>query len=106
MWLMLERDEPTDYVIATGRSHSVRDLCRIAFTRVNLDFERHVVSDPGLYRPADVEHLRGDSSKAWTELGWQPEVEFEGLVEMMVDADLARIEDQLRSGRLRRSAPA
>jgi GDPmannose 4,6-dehydratase len=105
MCLMLERDEPADFVVATGRSHSVRDLCRIAFARVKLDFERHVVTDPSLYRPADVDHLRGDSGKARTDLGWEPEVDFETLVEMMVDADLAQLEDHLRSGRLRPSAP-
>jgi GDPmannose 4,6-dehydratase len=105
MCLMLERDEPADFVVATGRSHSVRDLCRIAFARVKLDFERYVVTDPSLYRPADVDHLRGDSGKARTDLGWEPEIDFETLVEMMVDADLAQLEDHLRSGRLRPSAP-
>jgi GDPmannose 4,6-dehydratase len=90
MWLMLQRDEPADYVIATGKAHSVRDLCRIAFERVDLDYERFVKIDPKLYRPAEVDHLRGDASKAARELDWQPSVSFQELVEMMVDADMAR----------------
>lgn len=90
MWLMLQRDEPTDYVIATGKAHSVRELCRIAFERVDLDYEKFVKIDPKLYRPAEVDHLRGDASKAARELEWQPSVSFQELVEMMVDADMAR----------------
>jgi GDPmannose 4,6-dehydratase len=96
MWQMLQRPEPSDYVIATGVSHSVRDLCRIAFERVGLDYERYVTFDPRLNRPAEVDHLRGDATKARTELGWEPTVSFERLIEMMVDADIARHERNLR----------
>jgi GDPmannose 4,6-dehydratase len=96
MWLMLQQPEPTDYVIATGVSHSVRDLCRVAFARVGLDYGRHVTFDPHLQRPAEVDHLRGDSTKARTDLGWVPTVEFELLIEMMVDADVGRQENRLR----------
>ncbi len=95
MWLMLQRPEPADYVVATGIAHSVRDLCRIAFNRVGLDYERHVVVDPALYRPAEVDHLRGDAARARSELGWEPTVTFDELIEGMVDADLARHEARL-----------
>jgi GDPmannose 4,6-dehydratase len=91
MWLMLQRDRPDDFVIATGVSHSVRDLIEIAFARVGLDWQTHVKVDPALLRPAEVEHLLGDASKAKRDLGWTPSVEFKQLVEMMVDADLARL---------------
>jgi GDPmannose 4,6-dehydratase len=90
MWLMLQQATPSDYVIGSGRLHTVRDLCRIAFGRVGLDFERHVTVDPTLVRPAEKVQLVGDASKARRELGWTPSVSFEQLVEMMVDADLAR----------------
>jgi GDPmannose 4,6-dehydratase len=90
MWLMLQHDEPIDYVIATGTARSVRELCRIAFERVGLDYEKHVVVDPKLYRPAEVDHLRGDASRANRDLGWSPEVSFEDLIGLMVDADMAR----------------
>ena len=91
MWLMLQQDLPDDYVIATGISHSVRDLVEIAFAHVGLDWRSHVTLDPKLIRPAEVEHLIGDSSKARQQLGWQPSVDFSGLIKMMVDADLARV---------------
>ena len=91
MWLMLQQDRPDDYVIATGISHSVRDLIEIAFGRVGLDWQKHVRVDPALLRPAEVDHLLGDASKARTELGWIPTVPFEQLVEMMVDTDLQRL---------------
>jgi GDPmannose 4,6-dehydratase len=91
MWLMLQQDKPDDYVIATGVSHSVRDLIQIAFARVGLDWQQYVRVDPALLRPAEVEHLLGDASKAKNELGWTPSVDFKQLVEMMVDADLARV---------------
>jgi len=91
MWLMLQQERPDDYVIATGVSHSVRQLIQIAFAHVGIDWERHVRVDPALLRPAEVEHLLGDSSKARRELGWKPEVSFEQLIEMMVDADLDRL---------------
>jgi GDPmannose 4,6-dehydratase len=91
MWLMLQQDRADDYVIATGKSHSVRQLIQIAFARAGLDWERHVRVDPALLRPAEVEHLLGDSAKARNELGWKPEVSFEQLIEMMVDADIERL---------------
>ena len=90
IWSMLQREEATDYVIATGVATSVREFCRIAFERVGLDYEKHVTVDPKLYRPAEVDHLRGDASKAHQELGWAPTVSLRDLVEMMVDADVAR----------------
>ncbi len=89
MWLMLQQDEPGDYVVATGQQHSVRRFCEIAFDHVGLDYRKHVVTDPSLLRPAEVETLLGDASKARSQLGWEPEVSFEQLVRMMVDADLA-----------------
>ena len=98
MWLMLQQDSPTDYVVATGVAHSVREVCRVAFARVGLDYERHVVQDRALIRPAEVEHLIGDATKARTELGWAPTVDFAGLIEMMVDADVARHTERLRAG--------
>jgi len=97
MWLMLQHDRPDDYVIATGLSYSVRDLVQIAFSHAGLDWENHVRVDPKLLRPAEVEHLIGDASKARRELGWVPSVDFKGLVEMMVDADLARLSRQTAS---------
>jgi GDPmannose 4,6-dehydratase len=89
MWLMLQQDRPDDYVIATGVSHSVRNLVEIAFTHAGLDWQKHVKIDPALMRPAEVDHLLGDPSKARAELGWTPSVNFKQLVEMMVDADIA-----------------
>ena len=91
MWLMLQQERPDDYVIATGISHSVRDLVQIAFDRVGLDWQKHVRLDPKLLRPAEVDHLIGDASKARRVLGWEPRVDFKALVEMMVDADLERL---------------
>ncbi len=91
MWLMLQQDRPDDYVISTGISHSVKELVQIGFERVGLDWQEHVKLDPAFLRPAEVDHLLGDCSKARTELGWEPKVDFRGLVEMMVDADLARL---------------
>jgi GDPmannose 4,6-dehydratase len=91
MWLMVQQPEANDYVIATGVSHSVRQLIEIAFGRVGLDWQKYVRIDPALRRPAEVEHLLGDSTKARTELGWEPKVSFRQLIEMMVDADLARL---------------
>jgi len=90
MWRMLQQPAPDDYVIATGETHSVQELCEIAFARVGLDWEKHVVVDPTLVRPAEVDLLQGDASKAKRVLGWQPKVSFRQLVEMMVDADMAR----------------
>jgi GDPmannose 4,6-dehydratase len=91
MWSMLQQPEPGDYVVATGLAHSVRDLCRIAFEHVGLDYEKHVAVDERLYRPAEVDHLLGDATKARLELGWEPRVGFEELIRMMVDADVARL---------------
>jgi GDPmannose 4,6-dehydratase len=88
MWLMLQQDEPDDYVIATGEAHTVRDLVELAFERVGLDWEEHVRIDPQFFRPAEVEHLIGDASKAREKLGWEPRTSFEELVNLMVDADL------------------
>ncbi|MEO6222981.1 MAG: GDP-mannose 4,6-dehydratase [Vicinamibacterales bacterium] len=90
MWLMLQQDRPDDYVIATGQSHSVKDLVEIAFAHAGLDWHDHVVLDPNFIRPAEVDHLIGDASKAKAQLGWVPEVRFAQLVTMMVDADLQR----------------
>lgn len=91
MWLMLQQPQPSDFVVATGVAHTVRDLCRMAFERVGLNYEKHVVVDPALYRPAEVDHLLGDASRAREVLGWEPTVGFRELVEMMVDADLERV---------------
>jgi GDPmannose 4,6-dehydratase len=90
MWRMLQRDTPADYVVATGKSHTVGELVEVAFGHAGLDWRRHVTEDPALVRPAEVDLLIGDASKARAELGWEPEVGFEALVRMMVDADLAR----------------
>ena len=105
IWLMLQRDEPTDYVIATGVATSVREFCRIAFERVGRDYQDHVVVDPKLYRPAEVDHLLGDASRARQELGWAPTVSLQDLVHMMVDADVARYAAGLQ-GRAWEPAPA
>jgi len=91
MWLMLQQDVADDYVIATGVSHSVRELIEIAFGHAGLDWQKHVYQDPALLRPAEVDHLLGDSTKARTQLKWEPRVNFKQLVEMMVDADIARL---------------
>jgi GDPmannose 4,6-dehydratase len=91
MWMMLQQERADDFVIATGISHSVRDLVEVAFAHVGLDWRRHVVLDPKLIRPAEVEHLIGDSTKARSQLGWTPQVDFATLIRMMVDADLDRI---------------
>jgi GDPmannose 4,6-dehydratase len=91
MWMMLQRDTPDDFVIATGISHSVGDLVRMAFEHAGLDWHQHVTLDPKLLRPAEVEHLVGDSSKARADLRWEPTVDFTGLVNMMVDADVERL---------------
>jgi GDPmannose 4,6-dehydratase len=91
MWLMLQQDRADDYVIATGESHSVRELVELAFGHAGLEWQKHVRTDPKFLRPAEVEHLIGDPAKARSALGWKPEVDFAGLVRMMVDADLARL---------------
>ncbi len=89
MWLMLQQDTPDDYVLATGEAHSVREFCEIAFAHAGLDWEQYVVVDPEFFRPAEVDYLLGDPTKARTELSWKPTTSFEQLVTMMVDADLA-----------------
>jgi GDPmannose 4,6-dehydratase len=89
MWLMLQQDQPGDYVVATGRTHSVRDFVNAAFTHIGIDdWERYVTQDPRFFRPAEVDLLVGDAGKAHDELGWKPDVSFESLVAMMVDHDL------------------
>ena len=90
MWLMLQQPQPEDYIISTGDTHSVRELCEIAFARAGLTWQDHVVVDQKLVRPAEVDLLQGDASKARRVLGWHPRVSFRQLVEMMVDADMAR----------------
>jgi len=92
MWLMLQQDAPDDFVIASEETHTVREMCRIAFERVGLDYEKYVKVDERFYRPAEVDLLIGDCSKAKGNLGWKPEVSFRGLIEMMVDADMARVQ--------------
>ncbi len=90
MWLMLQQETPDDYVIATGQTHTVEDLVETAFSHVGLNWRDWVVQDPAFYRPAEVDLLVGDASKAKRVLGWEPEVDFKGLVTMMVDADMER----------------
>jgi GDPmannose 4,6-dehydratase len=94
MWLMLQQDQPEDYVVGTGQTHSVEDFVRIAFDHVGLDWRRHVVIDPQFYRPAEVDLLLADPGKAHKQLGWQPEVTFEQLVKTMVDADVLSLSQQ------------
>jgi GDPmannose 4,6-dehydratase len=91
MWLMLQQERADDYVIATGESHSVRELVEVAFGHAGLDWQKHVRQDPRFLRPAEVDHLIGDPSKARDTLGWRPAVDFRGLITMMVDADLERL---------------
>lgn len=90
MWLMLQQDTPDDFVVSSNETHSVREMVELAFGRVDLDWEKHVVIDERFYRPAEVQLLHGDSTKAREKLGWVPECSFRELIEMMVDADLAR----------------
>jgi GDPmannose 4,6-dehydratase len=91
MWLMLQRDEPGDFVVATGETHSVRELCELAFGHVGLDWAEHVVVDERFLRPAEVDLLVGDPSRAVEQLGWRRQVDFADLVRMMVDADMAQV---------------
>ena len=93
MWLMLQQEQPDDYVIATGESHSVRELVELAFGHVGLSWQKYVRLDSAFLRPAEVDHLVGDASKARKQLGWAPSVDFRGLVGMMVDSDLKRLGD-------------
>ncbi len=101
MWRMLQQDEPADFVIGTGVMHSVADLLEIAFDEIGRDWKDHVVQDPALIRPAEVDHLCADASKARERLGWEPRVSFEELIRMMVRADLERLERGEADGALR-----
>jgi GDPmannose 4,6-dehydratase len=92
MWQMLQQEKPQDYVVASGIAHSVRQLLQIAFSHLGMDYRDYVETDPAFLRPAEVHHLLGDSAKARQELGWKPKVSFEGLVKMMVDEDMARLD--------------
>ncbi len=92
MWLMLQQDKPDDYVISTGETHSVRELCQAAFEHAGLDWEKYTVVDPKFYRPAEVDLLIGDPAKAGKQLGWEPKVSFRELVQMMVDADMQELQ--------------
>jgi GDPmannose 4,6-dehydratase len=94
MWLMLQQDTPDDYVVATGVTTTVRDMCRIAFDHAGLDMEKYVVIDPAFYRPAEVDVLLGDAAKARAKLGWEPEIALDQLIREMVDADLARVQSE------------
>jgi len=98
MWLMLQQEKPDDYVIATGKSHSVEEFVELAFSYLNLDWREYVKIDPKLFRPAEVDHLVGDASKARKILGWEPSVKFPELVKMMVDADLEFLKKQIQAG--------
>jgi GDPmannose 4,6-dehydratase len=91
MWLMMQQPTPDDYLIATNQTHSVRELCEIAFGHAGLDWQEHVAVDPKFVRPAEVDHLIGNPAKARATLGWEATVDFRQLVEMMVDADLERL---------------
>ena len=93
MWMMLQADEPDDYVLATGETHTVREFCQHAFERVGLNYEKHVEIDPRYFRPSEVDALLGDATKAREKLGWKPKVTFEQLVQIMVDADVQALED-------------
>ena len=94
MWLMLQQDAPDDFVISSGESHTVRECCEVAFQHAGLDWEKHVKLDPSLLRPAEVYHLLGDCTKARTQLDWHQEVDFEGLIKLMVDADLELVKKE------------
>src|SRR5436190_13508982 len=101
MWLMLQQDEPDDYVIATGVAHSVKTLVETAFGHAGLDWQKYIRIDPALKRPAEVDHLIGDASKGQRLLGWAPSVTFDRLIAMMVDADMARLASSARAGATR-----
>ena len=96
MWLMLQEDEPADYVVGTGETHSVKEFCQIAFDHVQLDWRDYVTQDPRFIRPAEVDQLISDPSKAREKLGWEPQVSFEELVHLMVDSDLALVKEQYK----------
>jgi GDPmannose 4,6-dehydratase len=92
MWLMLQQDEPDDYVVATGETHSVQELCEVAFGYLDLDWQKYVVCDPQFFRPAEVDLLVGDPSKAHAKLGWEPSISFEELIRLMIDADMQALQ--------------
>jgi len=104
MWLMMQQDQPDDFVVGSGETHSVEEFVSIAFDHVGLDWRKYVIVDPEFYRPAEVDLLQSDSSKARQVLGWEPEVNFEQLVHMMVEADLAQLEGQSAPQGVRRAA--
>ena len=106
MWMMLQQDTADDYVIGTGEAHSVREFVEAAFTHVGLDWNEHVRIDARYYRPAEVDNLRADASKAARVLGWRPRVSFGELVKMMVDADIAELERKMKGGREAIAVPA
>ena len=105
MWLMLQQPEPDDFVVATGEMHTVRELVQLAFSHVGLDWQKYVEIDPAFLRPAEVNELCGDASKARRILGWTPTVTFPQLVAMMVDADMARVQLELDLAAIRNAAP-
>jgi len=96
---MLQQDTPDDFVVATGETHAVQELVEIAFGHVGRDWQDHVLIDPGLVRPAEVDLLLGDPSKARRVLGWEPKISFEGLVHKMVDSDIALVREEIARGR-------
>ena len=96
MWMMLQQEHPTDYIVGTGKTHTVREFCQIAFEHVNLDYNDYVIQDERFFRPAEVDLLISDPTKIRKELGWEPEIEFKQLVQMMVDADINSIKSENR----------
>lgn len=96
MWMMLQQDEPDDYVVASGETHTVREFIELAFDHAGLNWEKHVIIDPRFIRPAEVDLLLGNPAKAREKMGWTPTVDFAGLVKMMVDADLERVEEEMK----------
>jgi len=97
MWLMLQQNTPEDYVVSSDRTHTVRDMCEVAFSHVGLEWQKYVIEDPEFFRPAEVHLLLGNSAKARANLGWTPEVSFEDLMRLMVDADLERVRKQIQN---------
>jgi GDPmannose 4,6-dehydratase len=106
MWMMLQRDAPDDFVVGTGQTYSVREFCEVAFGYLGLDYQEYVVQDARFYRPAEVDLLVSDPAKARAELGWEQTVDFDGLVKMMVDADLESLDRQIRHGIIQRPEEA
>ena len=98
MWLMLQQPEPDDYVVATGENHSIREFLELAFGHAGLDWKKHVEIDPKFYRPAEVDQLIGDATKAHQKLGWTPKTKFADLVRLMVDADVQLLQSQPAGG--------